>query len=67
MSDNYLSGADPLGQITGEFVYGLRQGQRPSAEEFARRYPQHANDIGDMLGTSPPCGHHGPLPSVVAG
>ena len=39
MSDTDLSSADPLGQIADEFVEALRQGQRPSVEEFARRYP----------------------------
>jgi hypothetical protein len=42
MSDDNPSGADPLRQITDEFVDVLRQGQRPSVEEFARRYPEHA-------------------------
>src|SRR5438874_6640074 len=49
MIDNDLSAADPLGQIADEFVEAFRQGQRPSVEEFARRYPQHADEIRDML------------------
>src|SRR5262249_45523486 len=49
MSDNDLSAADPLGQIADEFVEAFRQGRRPSVEEFARRYPAHADDIRDML------------------
>src|SRR5262245_43745033 len=49
MSDNDLSAADPLGQIADEFVEAFRQGQNPSVEEFARRYPEHAADIRDML------------------
>jgi hypothetical protein len=49
MSDNDLSAADPLGQIADEFVEAIRQGQRPSIEEFARRYPAHADDLRDML------------------
>jgi WD40 repeat protein/serine/threonine protein kinase len=49
MSDNDLSAADPFGQIADEFVEALRQGQRPSVEEFARRYPEHADDIREML------------------
>src|SRR5262245_33157133 len=49
MSENDLSAADPLGQIADEFVEALRQGQRPSVEEFARRYPEHADALRDML------------------
>src|SRR6516162_455816 len=49
MIDDDLSSADPLGQIADEFVEAIRQGQRPSVEEFARRYPQHADDIRDVL------------------
>jgi hypothetical protein len=48
MSDNDLS-ADMLGQIADEFVEAFRQGKRPSAEKFARRYPAHADEIRDML------------------
>jgi serine/threonine protein kinase/WD40 repeat protein/Flp pilus assembly protein TadD len=49
MSDNDLSSADPLGEIADEFVEAFRQGQRPSVEEFARRYPAHADDIREIL------------------
>jgi WD40 repeat protein/serine/threonine protein kinase len=49
MSDTNPSAADPLGQIADEFVEAFRQGQRPSVEEFARRYPAHADEIRDML------------------
>src|SRR5215472_2750027 len=49
MSDDDLSAADPLGQIADEFVEAIRQGKRPSVEEFARRYPEHADEIRDML------------------
>src|SRR5690348_586639 len=49
MTDNDPSAADPLGQIADEFVEALRQGKRPSVEEFARRYPAHADDLRDML------------------
>jgi WD40 repeat protein/serine/threonine protein kinase len=49
MTDNDLSSADPLGQIADEFVEAFRQGKRPSVEEFARRYPEHADEIRDML------------------
>src|SRR5262249_25116807 len=49
MSDDEPSAADPLGQIADEFVEAFRQGQRPSVEEFARRYPEHADAIREML------------------
>jgi serine/threonine protein kinase len=49
MSDTNPSAADPLGQIADEFVEAFRQGQRPSVEEFAHRYPAHADEIRDML------------------
>jgi WD40 repeat protein/serine/threonine protein kinase len=49
MSDSDASAADPFGQIADEFVEAIRQGKRPTVEEFARRYPAHAEDIRDML------------------
>jgi eukaryotic-like serine/threonine-protein kinase len=49
MSDNNPSAADPLGAIADEFVEAFRQGQRPSVEEFARRYPAHADEIRALL------------------
>jgi serine/threonine protein kinase/WD40 repeat protein/Flp pilus assembly protein TadD len=49
MSDNNPSMADPFGQIADEFVEALRQGKRPSVEDFARRYPEYADEIRDML------------------
>src|SRR5262245_939597 len=49
MSDNDPSDADPFGAIADEFVEGFRQGKRPSVEEFARRYPEHADEIREML------------------
>jgi serine/threonine protein kinase/formylglycine-generating enzyme required for sulfatase activity len=49
MIDNDGSSADRLGQIADEFVASFRQGMRPSVEEFARRYPEHADDIREML------------------
>src|SRR6516162_6893601 len=49
MIDDDLSSADPLGQIADEFVEAIRRGQRPSVEEFARRYPEHADDIREVL------------------
>ena len=49
MSDSNPSAPDPFGLIADEFVEAFRQGQCPSVEEFARRYPEHADDIRDML------------------
>src|SRR5689334_8127274 len=49
MSDNNPSEADPFGRIADEFVEAFRQGQRPSVEEFARRYPEHADEIREIL------------------
>jgi serine/threonine protein kinase/WD40 repeat protein len=49
MIDDDLSSADPLGQIADEFVEAFRQGRRPSVEEFAKRYPNHADEIREML------------------
>jgi hypothetical protein len=49
MSGNNPSEADPFGQVADEFVEAFRQGKRPSVEEFAGRFPQHADDIRGML------------------
>jgi WD40 repeat protein/serine/threonine protein kinase len=49
MNDNNPSAADPLGQIADEFVEAFRHGKRPSVEAFAQRYPEHADEIRDML------------------
>src|SRR6516165_9733197 len=51
MSDNDPSVTDPFGQIADEFVEAFRRGQRPSVEEFARRYPEHADAIREILPT----------------
>src|SRR5262245_17779115 len=49
MTDNDLSAADPFGQIADEFVEAFRQGKRPSIEDFVLRYPDHAEDIREIL------------------
>ena len=49
MTDDNLSAADPFGPIADEFVEAIRRGQRPSVEEFARRYPEHAAAIREVL------------------
>ncbi len=49
MIDNDPSTADPFGAIADEFVEAFRQGQLPSVEEFARRYPEHADEIREIL------------------
>lgn len=50
MSDN-PSVADPFGRIADEFVAEFRLGRRPSVDEYARRYPEFADDIKDILPT----------------
>src|SRR5207253_8884351 len=49
MIDDSASAADPLGPIADEFVEAFRQGKRPSVEEFARRYPDQADELIEML------------------
>jgi WD40 repeat protein/serine/threonine protein kinase len=49
MSEHNLSEADPFGQIADEFVEAFRQGKGPSVEDFAQRYPAHADEIREML------------------
>jgi formylglycine-generating enzyme required for sulfatase activity/serine/threonine protein kinase len=49
MSNSDASAADPFGQIADEFVEAFRRGQCPSVEEFARRYPEHAEEIRETL------------------
>jgi WD40 repeat protein/serine/threonine protein kinase len=49
MSKHDPSEADPFGAIADEFLEAIRQGQGPSVEEFAQRYPEHADEIRDML------------------
>jgi WD40 repeat protein/serine/threonine protein kinase len=49
MIDDNPSAADPFGQIADEFVEAFRQGKRPSVEEFARRYPERAAEIREIL------------------
>src|SRR5262245_29785313 len=49
MSDDNPSTTDPFGPIADEFVEAFRQGQRPFVEEFARRYPEQADAIREML------------------
>src|SRR5262245_3522331 len=46
--DNPTTG-DPFGPIADAFVEALRQGKRPSVEEFARRYPAQADAIRETL------------------
>jgi hypothetical protein len=49
MIENETSSADPLGPIADEFVEAFRQGQNPSVEEFARRYPEQADELRELL------------------
>jgi serine/threonine protein kinase/WD40 repeat protein len=48
MSDNNPS-ADPIGDIADAFVEAFRQGKRPSVEDFAARYPEHADELREVL------------------
>ncbi|MCI0458107.1 MAG: serine/threonine protein kinase, partial [Gemmataceae bacterium] len=41
--------ADSFGQIADQFVAAYRQGQRPSVEEYAQRYPAHAEALREIL------------------
>src|SRR5262245_31219168 len=50
MTDN-ADPADPFGQIADAFVEEYRQGRRPSLEDYARRFPTHANEIHEILPT----------------
>ncbi len=43
------SSADSFGQIADQFVAALRQGQRPSVEEYAQRYPEQAEALREIL------------------
>jgi WD40 repeat protein/serine/threonine protein kinase len=49
MTDDDQSSADPFGPIADEFVEAVRRGQRPSVEEFALRFPEHADEIREIL------------------
>ena len=42
---------DPLEMLADEFMGRLRQGQRPSIEEYAAQYPQLAEEIRDLFPT----------------
>ena len=49
MNSEGSSSADPFGAIADEFVEAFRQGKQPSVETFAQRYPEHADQIREML------------------
>jgi WD40 repeat protein len=49
MNTNTPSSADPIGDIADAFVDAFRQGKRPSVEEFAGRYPEHADELREIL------------------
>jgi hypothetical protein len=49
MIDNNLSAADSFGLIADKFVNAIRQGKRPTVEEYAHRYPEHADEIREVL------------------
>jgi serine/threonine protein kinase/tetratricopeptide (TPR) repeat protein len=49
MNDNFPSSTDPIGEIADAFVADFRQGKRPSVEDFAARYPEHAAELREIL------------------
>jgi serine/threonine protein kinase/WD40 repeat protein len=40
-----------VNQLAEEFLDRLRRGEQPSIAEFASRYPEHANEIRELLST----------------
>jgi serine/threonine protein kinase/tetratricopeptide (TPR) repeat protein len=48
MTDAY-PGSDPFDDLTEEFASRWREGERPSIEEYAARFPQWADDIRAMF------------------
>ncbi|MCI0456460.1 MAG: hypothetical protein L0Z62_05710 [Gemmataceae bacterium] len=68
--------ADSFGLIADQFVAAWRQGQRPSVEEYAQRYPEHAEALRELLpalvlmakaksAEDTPQGRQGPRPGVL--
>jgi hypothetical protein len=49
MSEQSPSAEDWFGPIADEFVKALRQGELPTVEDFARRHPEHADELREML------------------
>ncbi|HVC96591.1 MAG TPA: tetratricopeptide repeat protein [Pirellulales bacterium] len=49
ISDREISGDDELSLLAEEFVARYREGQRPSLNDYARRYPRHAQEIRDLF------------------
>lgn len=49
MTPSASSSEDPFGMIVDEFTQAVRQGRRPSIEEFAARYPAHADELRELL------------------
>jgi serine/threonine protein kinase len=43
------SDRDPVDQLAEDFVARYRRGERPSVTEYARRYPELAGQIGEVL------------------
>jgi hypothetical protein len=43
------SGRDPFEQIAEEFLTRYRAGERPSATEYTRRYPEFADELRNLL------------------
>src|SRR5262245_21899275 len=38
-----------VGQVADEFLSRLNRGERPTIDEYTRRYPQHAEVLRDVL------------------
>jgi serine/threonine protein kinase/WD40 repeat protein len=53
---------DPLAPLADEFVARYRRGERPSVTEFAQRFPELADDAGELLRALVFMEEHGPEP-----
>ena len=48
MKDNG-SRADLIDQLAEEFLSRFRRGERPAVQEYAAKYPEHADQIRDLF------------------
>ena len=49
--DGYLAQRDPVEEIAAEFMERCRNGENPSIEDYAFRYPHLARDIRGLFPT----------------
>jgi hypothetical protein len=49
MSDENPPADDQFGRLLDEILDALRHGKVPRVEEFARSYPEHADEIREIL------------------